>query len=79
LCQPPTEGIDVDVIREDLLTVDLNDGDQLAVALLELLIRGDVDLIEFELELGAQPLERRPCPVAEAAAGSAVEDDPAYG
>jgi hypothetical protein len=69
----------VNVVREDLLAVDLDDGDQLAIAALELDVTGDVDLLEVEVELCPQPVERRAGSVAQAATRRAVENDAAYG
>ena len=47
------------VVDEGLRAVDLHDGKQLAVALLELGIAGDVHLAQVESELGAELLQRR--------------------
>jgi hypothetical protein len=79
LCEPAAEGVDVDVVREDLFAVDLDDGDQLAIASLELDVTGDVDLLELEVDLRTQPREGRASSVAKAATRSTVENDAAYG
>src|SRR5207302_7424386 len=75
------EPLRLDVIDERADAVDLHDGDQLTIARLELLVAGDVDLAQVELELGAQLVELRPRALAEVAALRAIEDDvsPAYG
>jgi hypothetical protein len=62
-----------------LLAVDLDDRDQLAVTRLELRIPVDRDLLELELELLAQPGERRSSPLAEMAVRRVVEPDESYG
>ena len=72
----PPKGVLVDVVREDLLPVDLHDGDQLAVARLELRRAVDDDLLQLELELlpqRAQLLER---PLTEVAADSVENRNP---
>jgi hypothetical protein len=58
----------VDVVREDLLPVDLDDRDQLAVARLELGRAVDRDLLQLELELLPQRAQLRERPLAEVAA-----------
>jgi hypothetical protein len=75
LCEPPAKGFDVDEVREDLLAVDLDDGNQLAVAALELRVAGDVDLLELESELVAQGVERLAGALAQVAARRPVEDN----
>jgi hypothetical protein len=79
LCELPPEGVGVDVVRKDLLAVDRDDRDQLAVALLELRVARDVDLLELELELRLHRLERRARSVAKAATRRTVENDATYG
>ena len=54
LCELPTERFGVHVVREDPLAVDLDHGQPLAVARLELRLTGDVDLLELEALLTAQ-------------------------
>ncbi len=79
LCEPPTEGFGVHVVREDPLAIDLDHGQPLAVARLELRLAGDVDLVELEGLLGAQLDQLRSRALAEMAVGSVVEGDPDYG
>ena len=67
------------VVREDPLAVDLDHGQPLAVARLELRIAGDVDFLELEGLLPAQLGELRSRALAEMAVGSVVEGDPDYG
>jgi hypothetical protein len=76
LCDSTPERIDVDEVRERLLSVDLDDRQQLPVTRLELRVTGDVHLFEVELDIGPDRRERRPRPLAEAAARRRVEDDP---
>jgi hypothetical protein len=70
-----TERVGWDVVDERLLPVDRHDGDQLAVAPLELIVTRDVHLVQVETELLAQLEQRRARAVAEMAPGSVVEDD----
>jgi len=65
----------VDVVGEHLLAVDLDDGQPLSIALLELRTAADIDLLQSEAELGPQAVERRARARAEVAAGSVVQDD----
>ena len=74
-----TESVGRDVVDESLDAVDLDDGEKLAVALLELRVAGDVDLAQLELELPAQLRQNRASALAQVAAGRVVEDDFAYG
>ena len=67
------------VVREDPLAVDLDHGQPLAVAGLELGIAGDVDLLELEVLLAAQLGQLRSRALAEMAVGGVVEGDPDYG
>ena len=73
--EPAPESLLVDVIREDLLAVDLDDRDQLAVARLELRVAVDRDLLELELELVAEGPHLRERPLAEVAALGVVDDN----
>ena len=70
-----TERVRRDVVDERLLAGDLDDRDQLAVALLELPGGRDVDLTQPEAELVTQLLERRSGALAQVAPGRVVEDD----
>ena len=70
-----TKGVPRHVVDERLLPVDLDDGKQLSVPALELVVSRDVDLPQIELEVGAQLLERRASALAQMAAGRVVEDD----
>ncbi len=69
----------VDEVDEGPFAVDLDDGEPLAVALLEAGIAADVDLRVVEAELVAQPCELPLCPFAQVAARGVVERDPGYG
>jgi hypothetical protein len=62
----------MDVVGEDALPVDLDDGQPLAVARLELWIAADVDLGELD----ALGRERPARALAEVTARGGVEDDP---
>ena len=64
-----------DVVNRDSAAVHLDDREQLAVALLELRVAGDVDLLDGEAQLGRERGERPARPLAEVAAGRAVDDD----
>ncbi len=74
-----TERVGLDVVGEGLRAVDLDHRNQLAVALLELRVAGDVDLPELELDLFTKSCERLTRPFAEVAARSVIEDDFRYG
>ena len=68
------------MIDEGALPVDLDDGQPLAVAPLELGVAGDVHLVELERHLVARCGHDAARPLAQVAAGRVVEDDPAgYG
>jgi hypothetical protein len=79
LCELSTECFGVHVVREDPLSVDLDHGQPLAVARLELRLAGDVDLLELEGLLAAELGQLRSRALAEMAVGSVVEGDPDYG
>jgi hypothetical protein len=70
-----TESIRRHVVDERLRAVDLDHRQQLPVTALEVVVSGDVDLAQVEVELGAQPLERRPSALAQVAPGRVVEND----
>jgi hypothetical protein len=57
----------MNVVREDALAVDLDDRDQLAVALLELGRAVDRNLLELEAQLLPQRPHLYECPLAEVA------------
>jgi hypothetical protein len=65
----------VDEVRERLLAVDLDDRQELPVARLELGVAGDVHLVEVELDVLPDRVERRSRPLAEAALRRGVEND----
>ena len=75
LCQLATERIRRDEVREDQLPVDLDDWYQLPIATLELRVTVDRDLLQLEVELSPKLHDSRPGPLAEVAAGGAVETD----
>jgi hypothetical protein len=76
LCgEPAAQRVRVDVVGEDPLAVDLDDGEPFPVARLQLGVARDVDLLEREAELGAELLELLARPVAEMAALRVVEGD----
>ena len=66
-------------VSKDPLAVDLDHGQPLAVAHLELGIAGDVDLPELEVLLAAQLGQLRSRALAEMAVDGVVEGDPDYG
>ena len=78
-CQLAPKRRRIDEVRERAAAVDLDDGDELAVARLELGVARDVDLRELELELGPNPLDRLLRPLAEVATAGAVQDELRYG
>jgi len=65
----------VDVEGEDLVPVDLDDGDQLAVARLELGVAVDRDLLKFEVKLLTEPAYLYECALTEVAILGVVDDD----
>jgi hypothetical protein len=65
----------MDVVGEEALAVQLDDGQPLPVASLELGIPADVDLLELERMPGAHVLEHLSSPLAEVAAGRGEELD----
>src|SRR6187551_574714 len=76
LCaQFATEGVFRNVVDKGLRAVDLHDGKELAVTLLEVGIVRDVDLAQLEAQLLAQPVQDRAGALAQVAAGRVVEDD----
>jgi hypothetical protein len=79
LCELALQRLGLHEVREGALTVDLDDGQEFPVALLEVGVAGDVDLDELERLLGTHGLEDAPCRHAEVAVGSVEEDDPRDG
>jgi hypothetical protein len=75
LCNRTAEGIDLDVVREAAPSVDLDDGEPLAVLGLQRRVAGDVDLAEPEPEVGLEGPHLRQRPLAEVAAVRVVDDD----
>jgi hypothetical protein len=72
----PPERLPVEVVDEPAPALDLDDGYQLAIALLQLEVARDVDLDEVERELPSQLVKETPRPPAEVAVGCVVEGDP---
>ena len=79
MCELAPQRLRVDEVDERALAADLDDGQPLPVARLELRHAGDLDLLQLEPELRLEPGERLPRPLAEVAAGGGVEDDFRYG
>jgi hypothetical protein len=79
LCELAPQRLGLHEVRERALAVDLDDGQELPVALLEVGVPGDVDLHELERPLGAHGFEDAPRRHAEVAVRSVEEDDPRYG
>ena len=79
LCQLATERVGVHVVGERLLAADLDDGQQLAIAGLEVGVAADVDLLVREAELLPQLRDDGPRALAEVAAVGVVELDLRYG
>jgi hypothetical protein len=75
LCNATPEGVVVDVVGEDTLAVDLDDGDQLAVARLQLGVTADVHLAQLEPELALERADDGTSPLAQVAALGVVDDD----
>jgi hypothetical protein len=66
----------VDEERESLLPIDHYDGNSLAVTALELLVTGDVDLLEVEGNLGADDLDHAQRVLTEVAPLRRVKREP---
>jgi hypothetical protein len=66
----------VDEEGEGLLAVDQEDGNALPIAALELVVARDVDLLELEVDVGADLVDRTPRGFAEVAALRRVEPQP---
>ena len=70
-----TQRLGFDPVHGHPLAVDLDHGDPLAVATLELWNAGDVDLGHFEAELGRELTELLPRPLAQVAVAGYEEGD----
>jgi hypothetical protein len=66
----------VDEERKSLLAVDQEHGDALPVTALELVLAGDVDLVELEIDLSAHLVDDAPSALAEVAALRRVKRQP---
>jgi hypothetical protein len=75
LCELPPQRVRRDEVDERLHAVDLDHGDQLAVARLELRIAVDRDLLELEPQLVTQRDDSLASPLAEMTARGSVETD----
>ncbi len=73
MCELPPEGVGLNEVDEGLLPVDLDDGDQLPVARLQLRIASDVDLVELEPELALEPEHGLARPLAQVAVDRVVQ------
>jgi hypothetical protein len=81
LCSPKfaPKRLGLDVVGADALAVDLDDGNQLAVARLELGVAVDDDLGELEPKLVAKLLQLGLRQLAKVAALGLVKNDDRYG
>ena len=79
MCELPPQRVRVDEVDELGLSVDLHDGDQLAVARLQLGVAVNLDFFQVECKLVAQRDDGLPGALAEVAAGSGVQPDEDYG
>ena len=79
VAEPFAERVRVHEVRERALAIDLDDGQQLAVAGLQSVVALDVDDLEGEPEVGTDGLDDLEGPSAEAAVGSAIDRDSNYG
>lgn len=77
--EPFSESVRVDEVGERARAVYLDDGEQLAVAGLELGIALDVDELELEAELRLHLAEHLERTLAEVAVRGVVEPDDGYG
>jgi hypothetical protein len=77
--QLPPERVRLDVVGESANAVDLDDGEPLAIARLELGVAADVDLLELESQLVAQRGHLRQRALAEMAALRVDDPDDRYG
>jgi hypothetical protein len=74
LCELSPQRVGLDEVRERALAVDLDDGQPLAVARLQLGVSADVDLLELEAELLSCRLDDAPRGRAEVAPRSRKQD-----
>ena len=79
MCESASHCIGRHEVHERLLAVDLDDGEQLAVARLELGVVVDQDLFELEAELVSERRDGLARTLAEVAPLRAVEPDVGYG
>jgi hypothetical protein len=79
LCELAAERVWRDEVGERLLAVDLDDGQELAEAALELGVTRDVDLLELERLLSPSGLDYAARRRAQVAVGRVVKDDARYG
>ena len=79
MCKLSSQRFGVHEVGEGALAVDLDDGQPLSVASLELGVAGDFDLLELERLVGTSGLEHSPRGRTEMTAGGVVEDDAGYG
>jgi hypothetical protein len=79
LCELSPQRVRLDEVRERALAVDLDDGQPLAVAGFQLRVAADVDLLELELKVRADCLDRAASRGAEVATLGVVEGDARYG
>jgi hypothetical protein len=75
LCELAPQRVGLHEVHERLLAVDLDDGDQLAIARFELRVAVDRDLLQVEAELVPEREHGRTRPLAEVATFRAVEPD----
>jgi hypothetical protein len=75
LCNRSAKRVDVYVVGEAAASVDLDDGEPLAVCGLERLVARDVHLAQRKAELRLELAHLRECPLAEMAALRVVDDD----
>jgi hypothetical protein len=78
LCELPPQRVGRNEVDERLLAVDLDDGDQLPVARLELRITVDRHFFELEPDLLAERRDSLPRALAEVAARGRVEANYGY-
>jgi hypothetical protein len=75
LCDLASQRVRLDEVRERPLAVDLDDRDPLVIARLELVVAGDVDFEQIEVQLLAEITENPARRLAEMAALGCVKDD----
>ena len=77
--QTPSQDVGLYVVDEEAGSIELDHGQPLAVAPLEVRVAADVDLLELEPELVAERRELTARRLAEVAAVGVVERDAGYG